>query len=283
MSSIKAWVIAARPFALPVFFLIPLVGYVLQYKSISIDSIVLAFGTMIVGLFVHFYNDYDDFVRGVDKLSDGSNPKAYTQASQILPRGLIKPSHMLYASMITVMIALLIGGWVLLRYRYVAAFGILGFLFSISYNVMSFKYHALGGVSFGGALASALLVGATMHTFSISPVIIILAIFFAYAGFITVNIDSYYDIEQDRKNNVVSFPILHKRLFEKLTVASIPVSIFLSIVLLLVPSNYLIDTIIATMMIMVSCFFYKSLSDDRMMGIIVIAITIFAIIIIMLC
>ena len=278
----KDWVIAIRPFVLPIFFLLPLAGYAMQYSQIGYDIILLSLGTMFVGIFVHLYNNYDDFRRGIDGVDLSSKAKAYTAASQLLPQGRIKPSHMLYASIITLIISLAIGGYIVLKYWHTSLAAIAGFLAALSYNVLGFKYKALGGVSFAISLACALLVGAMMHTFYVNFEVVIFSIFLGYIGFVTKNIDSYYDIENDRKKGVKTFPMLHKRVFEYLVKGLVIVSIIIGGILVFIVPNIWIGGTIFILMLLICCLFSRSLTNDKFIPYAVVLITILLLLIVIL-
>jgi len=280
--TLKDWVIAIRPFVLPIFFLLPLAGYAMQYSQIGYDIILLSLGTMFVGIFAHLYNNYDDFQRGIDSVDLGSKAKAYTAASQLLPQGKIKPSHMLYASIITLIIALMIGGYIVLKYWHTAPAAVAGFLAALSYNVFGFKYKALGGVSFMISLVSALLVGAMMHTFYVNFEVVIFSIFFGYIGFIGLSIDAYYDIETDRKKGIKTFPMLHKRAFEHLVKGLVIVSIITGGILVFIAPNIWIGGTIFILMLLIGCLFSKSLSNDKFIPYAVVLITILLLLIVIL-
>lgn|GEM_PF-5578845 len=278
----KDWVIAIRPFVLPIFFLLPLAGYAMQYSQIGYDIILLSLGTMFVGIFVHLYNNYDDFRRGIDGVDLSSKAKAYTAASQLLPQGRIKPSHTLYASIITLIISLAIGGYIVLKYWHTSLAAIAGFLAALSYNVLGFKYKALGGVSFAISLACALLVGAMMHTFYVNFEVVIFSIFLGYIGFVTKNIDSYYDIENDRKKGVKTFPMLHKRVFEHLVKGLVIVSIIIGGILVFIVPNIWIGGTIFILMLLICCLFSRSLTNDKFIPYAVVLITILLLLIVIL-
>lgn len=273
-NTIKYWIVAIRPFALPVFFLLPLTGYALQYGigKIGWDIVLLSIGTMFVGIFVHLYNNYDDYMRGVDKLNDGSKGKYYTSASQLLPKGKIKPKSMLMGAVFSFILSAIFGGVVLIKYWDSIIPGALGLFFALSYNVFEFKYRALGGVSFAGSVISAILVGAMMNTLTPSIVIWVLVLFLGYVGFVVVNIDSYYDIETDKKNKVMTFPMLHPRLFVWMVWSLIILAIAIGMYFVVVSPLCGVSYVLLLLLVVIAVCLYKSLSSEKFVGLAVIAI-----------
>ncbi|MFO7837714.1 MAG: prenyltransferase [Candidatus Thorarchaeota archaeon] len=83
-----SWVSAGRFVFFPWVLLNSLFGAVLGSFHLLdwFFSFLVAFSTLTMG---HFMNDWRDFVNGLDKMDEGSEKKPYTNAQQILPRGLL--------------------------------------------------------------------------------------------------------------------------------------------------------------------------------------------------
>jgi len=85
---IKAWITATRPFAAPWMVFNTLFGVTLA--GFDSGKWLLAFLTVTSVLIGgHFLNSWRDFVKGIDKVVEGSIPKPYTMGSQVLPLGLL--------------------------------------------------------------------------------------------------------------------------------------------------------------------------------------------------
>jgi len=100
MNKLKAWIVATRPFALPWIAVNTLLGSALAgfdvkmwFAAFAIVSLVLIAG--------HFINNWRDYVRGFDKLEEGSRSKIYTSANQLLPSGILTVEDMQGATIIT--------------------------------------------------------------------------------------------------------------------------------------------------------------------------------------
>jgi len=88
VSPVKAWIIAARLFALPWILCNTLFG--VSLAGFDFGAWMLSFAVVsLILMSAHFFNAYIDFVRGFDKIDNGSVKKPYTAGSQVLPRGWI--------------------------------------------------------------------------------------------------------------------------------------------------------------------------------------------------
>jgi len=95
---VKAWFISLRPFT--VFWMATncLLGVALAEFDLS--AWLLAFGITNSILFAgHLFNNIRDFQKGLDKLEEGSEEKAYTSASKILPSGILSVRTMLVSAL----------------------------------------------------------------------------------------------------------------------------------------------------------------------------------------
>jgi len=83
---VKAWLIAARLFVTPWIAVNALLGTSLA--GFNLQAWFLAFAiTTLVLVSAHFINAWRDFVKGLDRVEEGSVAKPYTAGSQVLPRG----------------------------------------------------------------------------------------------------------------------------------------------------------------------------------------------------
>ena len=267
----KWWVVASRPFALPIFFALPIAGYALQYSSTSFDVILIGLGTMLMGVFAHLYNDYDDYKRGIDKIEGGSNPKAYTSAAMVLPSGKLSEKSVLYGALLSFILALLVGLYVFLDgHWYIIVPGAFGIFFTLSYNALGFKYRGLGGVSFAGALITGVLIGAMMNGFIVNWIIILISVFMAYAGFVLLNVDAYYDIEEDSKNGLKTFPMLHRKGFMAMAIGTIPLSVVIALLAIAIWNvEAWVSTVTALMLAAIGLSLEKCLDEQGYMVLVV--------------
>lgn len=86
MNKLKAWVVAGRFFVVPwvlgsTLLGVKLAGFNLMAWLLSFAVVFSAF------LGCHYMNAWRDYIRGFDRLENGSKAKPYTMASQVLPRG----------------------------------------------------------------------------------------------------------------------------------------------------------------------------------------------------
>lgn len=86
MNKIKAWLIAGRLFAAPWMLVNALLG--VSLAGFDVVKWLLSF-TIVLSVLTagHFLNAWRDFVKGLDKVDEGSVAKPYTAGSQVLPRG----------------------------------------------------------------------------------------------------------------------------------------------------------------------------------------------------
>ncbi|MFQ6075880.1 MAG: hypothetical protein ACE5Z5_07080 [Candidatus Bathyarchaeia archaeon] len=86
MNRVKAWLIAGRFFSGPWMLVNTLFGACLA--GFDVGKWLLSFAIILSILTAaHYLNAWRDFVRGLDKVDEGSAAKPYTAGSQVLPRG----------------------------------------------------------------------------------------------------------------------------------------------------------------------------------------------------
>ena len=105
MNKIKAFWIAARPFALPFLFSDTLLGMALGGRNI--ESWILA--SLITGLLLtatEFINNWRDYVSGYDAAKGGSRVKSYTSATTLLPRNILTVNDMKAGTIVLILLSL---------------------------------------------------------------------------------------------------------------------------------------------------------------------------------
>ena len=86
LSSLRAWIIAGRFFALPWIAVNTFLG--VKLAGFDINAWLLSFAIVFsILLSAHYMNAWRDWARGVDSIEEGSKAKPYTAASQLIPRG----------------------------------------------------------------------------------------------------------------------------------------------------------------------------------------------------
>jgi len=95
---IKAWFVSLRPFT--VFWMAANCLLGLALAGFELSAWILAFGITNSILFAgHLLNNIRDFQKGLDKVEEGSEEKAYTSASKILPSGILSVKTMLVSAL----------------------------------------------------------------------------------------------------------------------------------------------------------------------------------------
>jgi len=110
----KAWLVASRPFIIPFW----LAGTAMGVAFAGWDTqawLAASFIVVLIGLSAHYINNWRDYTKGLDKLEEGSKPKVYTAANQILPTGILSVEDMQMAAVFCLVIAFIIAGVFLRR------------------------------------------------------------------------------------------------------------------------------------------------------------------------
>jgi len=98
LKKVKAWLVSLRLFATPWMIVNTCLGVALA--GFDLSAWILAFGITNSILFAgHLFNNIRDFQKGLDKLEEGSEEKAYTSASKILPSGILSVRTMLVSAL----------------------------------------------------------------------------------------------------------------------------------------------------------------------------------------
>ena len=195
MSKAKWMFWAARPFAIPWVFVNTLLGATLA----GIDWLKWFVAFVIVGMVLvasHYINSWRDFVRGFDKLDEGSTAKSYTSASQILPRGLLDTSDVTRGAL--VLLALAIALMVVYAPKRIDVWGLfaLGIFLAVTYTDF-WKTRGLGEL----ALFLGHGWGTTTFTYSLIKPIdvegIMVGVLLGILAALVYTLDQYPDVETD--------------------------------------------------------------------------------------
>ena len=105
MNKIKAWLIAARIFALPILFTDTLVGMALAGNNIWTWIVAsLITGSLLTA--TEFINLWRDYVSGYDTIHGGSRVKSYTSATILLPKKILTVTDMKIGSIVLILFSL---------------------------------------------------------------------------------------------------------------------------------------------------------------------------------
>lgn len=204
----RLWLEAARPQTLAAALVPVLVGAALAYQADGlnwVNSLVALSCAMLIQIGTNFANDYFDFIKG----SDTEERIGFRRATA---SGLITPSQMLKATIVTMGLAFVLGlylvwaaGWIVL------IIGLLSLLFGILYTGGPFPlgYNGLGDIFvfiFFGLVA-------VMTTYYVNVLEWSEASFWASlaVGALCVNIlvvNNLRDVEQDRKSGKKTLGVL---------------------------------------------------------------------------
>ena len=144
MNKAKAWLVASRPFAIPFWLAGTAMG--VAFAGWDIQAWVMAsLIVTLIGLSAHYINNYWDYIKGLDKLDNGSKPKAYTAANQILPAGILSVEDMQMAAVFCLVVAFILAGVFLRRIDQILMF-LVGLMAAIGYTVF-FKPKGLGEIA----------------------------------------------------------------------------------------------------------------------------------------
>jgi len=95
---IKAWLASLRLFAVPWMIVNTCLGVALAGFDISAWLLAIGATTSIL-LAGHLLNNIRDFQKGLDRLEEGSEEKAYTSAQKVLPSGILSVKTMLISAL----------------------------------------------------------------------------------------------------------------------------------------------------------------------------------------
>lgn len=99
MSSLKAWIVAGRFFAIPWILVNTFLGA--KLAGFNLSSWLLSFAiVMAILISSHYMNAWRDYVRGFDKLEKGSKEKPYTSASKLISAGLFTVKEAIVATVV---------------------------------------------------------------------------------------------------------------------------------------------------------------------------------------
>jgi len=194
---LAAWVLAARPATLPAAVVPVLVGTAAGERGLARPLAFLAalVAALLIQIGTNFANDYFDFQKGADTATR-LGPRRVTQT------GLISPSQVLVATVITFGLAALIGCYLILVGGWpIAVAGVLSILAGVAYTggPWPLGYHGLGDVFvflFFGVIA---VVGsAYLQTGSITLLALALAVPVGFLITAILVVNNLRDIDTDR-------------------------------------------------------------------------------------
>ncbi len=199
-SKIKIWTLASRPKTLWAGISPVIIGTAMAFADNSghILSALCAFtGAVLIQIGTNFANDYFDYKKGADS-EERTGPMRVTQA------GLVKPSIMKFAFIITFLLAVLPGLYLVLRGGWpILLIGLLSFLFGILYTGGPYPlgYNGLGEIFvllFFGLIA----VGGTYYVqaLEINRTAVIAGISPGLFSSAILAVNNLRDIKQDRKS-----------------------------------------------------------------------------------
>lgn len=212
MKKVKAYWISLRAFT--VFWILAntilAVGCAAYWHNhISFFQALAAFLTVnFVLFFAHEMNNLIDYLRGVDKLEKGSQAKAYTAASQLLPSGQITETETKLLGLLCLSIGLIFFYFVFNIYTLI--FLILGVFLAIAYSPI-FKRYGFQELSLalGHGIATTCFVYSAIVPFDYK-IFLTSSIPAIFAGGM-ITLDAWKDIETDLASKVKTYA---QKLFE---------------------------------------------------------------------
>jgi len=203
MSSLKAWITAGRFFTAPwilvnTFLGVKLAGFIFEAWMLSFA---IVFSILIAS---HYMNAWRDYVRGFDRVEEGSKAKPYTAASQLIPRGEFTVTEAKAATL----------GWLLIAIGLFIAFApkrldtvallLLGIFVATTYTDL-FKPHGLGEIALflGHGFSACTFAYAIVRPITIEA-IAVGCILGLWAG-IAYTIDQWQDVETDFARRVKNY------------------------------------------------------------------------------
>jgi 4-hydroxybenzoate polyprenyltransferase len=202
---VKAWIIAARPFAYPWILINTLLG--VSLAGFSVYAWLLAFVIVTLVLTAgHFYNAWVDYVRGFDKVEEGSKVKPYTAGSQVLPRGWLSLRTVKISTFVLLIIAVILMLFVPVRFDVYGLFA-LGVFCAFAYSLF-LKPKGLGevGLFLGHGFATTSFAYALVKPLDYTGVSAGVLLGF-WAG-VLYTVDQWQDVETDFAKRVKNLAYL---------------------------------------------------------------------------
>jgi len=209
MSSLRAWITAGRFFSCPWIAVNTLLG--VKLAGFDLNAWLLSFAIVFsILLSAHYMNAWRDYVRGFDRLEEGSKAKPYTAASQLIPRGEFTVKEAKAATVGWLLIA--IGLFILFAPKRIdtIALLLLGIFVAVTYTDL-FKPKGLGEI----ALFLGHGFGACTFAYSLVKPVTVEAVIAGtllgmWAGMM-YTIDQWQDVETDFARRVKNYAYLIAR------------------------------------------------------------------------
>ncbi|RMG42898.1 MAG: 1,4-dihydroxy-2-naphthoate polyprenyltransferase [Candidatus Dadabacteria bacterium] len=202
----QAWFLAARPKTLPAAVVPVVIGAVLAAREAQVSMLLLAvilICAVLIQVLTNFANDYFDYLKGADT-ADRVGPLRVTQA------GLVSPGEMRRALVVTVIIALLLGLYLVVQGGLpILIIGLVSLVLAFAYSAgpIPLSYSGLADIFvivFFGPVATAGTFYLLRGTVGSDIILAGLAPGFISTAILTVN--NLRDIEEDRKAKKLTLP-----------------------------------------------------------------------------
>jgi len=209
MNKLKVHWILLRPFAAAGVLVSMLLGFLLAGAN-DITTFIIAFiGSAFILFGVHYHNSLSDFLKGIDR---GETAKAYTAASEILPKGYATVMEVLLGTLILYAAGIVVWTWIAITTTPLALIPpLIGMGCGVAYNTFG-KYKGLGEVllalAFGLASTLAGYVPVA-RTITLTPVLAALIPGILFGLFYTI--DQWQDKDRDSKLGIVNIAIILSR------------------------------------------------------------------------
>jgi len=237
ISRIKLWLLASRPKTLPAAFAPVFVGSALAIHHNSfkfLNALIALICSILIQVGTNFVNDLFDFLHGTDK-------KERLGPTRAVVSGLISPTEMKYAIVITFAFVFLLGLFLVYQTTlWILLIGILSIIAGIAYTAGPYPlaYHALGDLFvliFFGFVGT---VG-TYYVQSFEANLVSFLISIPVGALITniLVVNNLRDIDEDKVNNKITLAVIIGRSATKIQYA---ISILISFMILFIVYFYFI-------------------------------------------
>ena len=212
----KTWLLASRPKTLPAAIAPVVIGVAIAYADGAVHALSTAcalLGAILIQIGTNFANDYFDFVKGTDT-ADRKGPTRATQA------GLVSPSTMRNAFIITFALALIPGAYIIYRGGLpFLAIGLLGIACGILYTGGPYPLGYLGlGDVFVFIFFGPVAVAGThyLNTLEWSTFALISGLGPGLISVALLTVNNLRDIDEDRVAGKMTLPARFGRRFARL-------------------------------------------------------------------
>jgi 1,4-dihydroxy-2-naphthoate octaprenyltransferase len=231
--SIKTWFLAFRPKTLPAAIAPVMIATAMAFGD-GVEHFPTAFVCLLAALAIqigtNIANDYYDFKKGTDSI-DRIGPTRMTQS------GLIKPSTMKFAFIVSFLIATLLGAWLINRGGWpIAVIGVLAIISGILYTAGPYPLGYIGlGEIFVFIFFGPVAVAGTYYvqSYEINMAVILAGLAPGLISVAILTVNNLRDIDSDRKAGKHTLAVrfgrwfaLYEFLFSIIAAALIPVLIY---------------------------------------------------------